>query len=124
MKENQKRKMKQKKLHQRKLRMVSLKLSRWRQRMLMELMVWRLQRRKDPGPRVDLAKDPEVVTDVAQGLVKDADQGPDQGKDPSDLGPGREDEDLEAGTEEEAEASPEDVLDLEIIRARRARETG
>jgi len=116
--------MKKKKLHPRNQRMVLLKLSRRRERMLMELMEWRLQRRKDPDLRVGLVEDREAVTDVARGLVKGANQGQNPGKDQSDLDPRREDGDPGARREEEVEAGPEDVQDLEIIRARRVREIG
>jgi len=103
--------------------MVLPRPSRSRERMLMGLMEWKPQRRKDPDPKVGLAEDPAVVTDVVRSLEKDANLGQNPGKDPSDPDLGREGEDPEAGIEEEAEAGLGNVQDHEITEARKARKT-
>jgi len=101
--------------------MVSPMLSRSKERMLMDLMELKPQRRKDPDQKVALAEDPAVVTVVVRSREKDANLDQNPGKDPSDPDLGREDEDPEAGIEEEAEAGLGDVQDHEITGARKAR---
>merc|ERR1719239_1038088 len=88
----------------RKQRMEPLMLSRLKEILLMELTVWRWQRRKNPVLRVALAGGPGVETAVAQGPATDA--GPDPGRDPSDPDRGREDGGLAVETDGKAEAPP------------------
>merc|ERR550519_2273967 len=97
----------------RKPRMEPLMQSRLKEILLMELMVWRWPRRKNPVLRVALAGGPGVETDVGQD--------PDPGRDPSDPDRGREGGGLAVGTDGKAEAAPNGPS-LEITRARRARE--
>ena len=105
------------------LRTVLLKQLRLKGTMApMELMVGRWLIRKNPVPRAAPAGDLGVETDVAQGLATDADQDPDPGRDPSDLGRERGGAGLAVGTEGRVEAAP-DGPDPEITKARRAKET-
>ena len=119
MRENQKRRRKR---PPRNLRMESLRLSR--PRAIMELMEWRLLRRKDQGLRVALEKGHEAVKDAARGHGKDADQDQNLERDPNGPDQGREGGGPGAGTEGEVGAGRSDGQDLEIIRARKAREIG
>ena len=89
---------------------------------IMEPMVWRWPRRRNPGPRVSLERGHEAESDVARGPGKDAGPGPGPGRDPSDQDLVRDDVGLAAETGGKAEAGPEGP-DLGITGARRARET-
>lgn len=101
----------------------SLRISRPKMgRMAMELMGWRLQRRKGPGPRAGLVEDLEAETDAVQNPEIGADPDQNLEKDPNDPDPEIEDGDPEAGREGGAEVSQDVGHDLGITRARRARE--
>lgn len=106
-------------------RTVSLRISRPKMgRMAMELMGWRLQRRKGPGPRAGLEEDLEAETDAVQDPEIGADPDQNLEKDPNDPDPEIEDGDPEVGREGGAEAGQDVGHDLGITRARRAREIG
>jgi len=106
-------------------RMESLRILRPKmEKMEMEPMGWRLQRRKGPGPRVDLVEDLGAATDAAQNPEIGADQDQNLEKDPNDPDPEIEDGDPGVGREEGAEVNQDVDHDLESTRARRAREIG
>ena len=106
-------------------KMESQRISRAKMgRTVMGLMGRRLRIRKDLDPRVGPAEDHEAGKDAAQDPEIGADPDQNPGKDPNDRGPERGDGDREAGIGGGAEVGQDDVLDLGIIKVRKAREIG